>query len=345
MALSVNELIKSFDKIPPEPVVLFAPGRAPFGREDFEPFLVERALEKIVAATVDPSLHDMALTVYHADETQPGDIVLEARTFPFLAERRLVVVRNAERYNAMSGEKNPPLAPLVEYIENPAEFTRLVLIASALDKRKRFFKACEKHAQIIECPQLDEPQLKQWVREEARQKGKKIGEEAVLELLDRAGNRLSDVNNALMLALNFSGDRDTVAADDVRSACADVAEETVWALTDAIAGKKVNVALHALHQLLAMNKSHDEILGTVNWLVENAYRSLPETGADIPKPFVAKKVLPMAQNLGLEAVVRAMSLCTQTNFLMRSTGVDRNLALEMLVIKLASHPGKPARRQ
>ena len=70
----------------------------------------------------------------------------------------------------------------------------------------------------------------------------------VLELLDRAGNRLSDVNNALMLALNFSGDRDTVAADDVRSACADVAEETVWALTDAIAGKKVNVALHALHQ-------------------------------------------------------------------------------------------------
>jgi DNA polymerase III delta subunit len=247
----------------------------------------------------------------------------------------VVVVRNAERYNAMSGEKSSPLASLINYIEDPAETTLLALVATQIDRRKRFYKACEKGAVVVECPQLDDSAMRQWLREEAEARKVKIGGDAVKELLDRAGNRLSDVQNALSLVINYVGPAGVIAEADVRAACADVAEETVWALTDAIAASDTHKALCALHQLIALNRAPDEILGTINWLIENAYRAMPETQAPAPKPFVANKVVKLGETLGLPKLKAAMAMCTRTQFNMRETGVDRNLALEMLVIKLS----------
>jgi len=327
--------MESIGRTAPPRVVLFCPGKAPFGREEWEPFLVDAAVKRIVDAYVDPSLQDMTYSVFYADETPAAEIADEARTFPFLAERRVIVVRNAERYSIMSGEKGSPLAPLVGYIEDPSETTLLVLVAPQVDRRKRFYKACEKGAVVVECPQLDEGAMRQWVCEEAAARKVKINADAVGELMDRAGNRLSDVQNALSLVINFVGVAGVIAEADVRAACADVAEETVWALTDAIAASDTQKALVLLHQLIALNKSPDEILGTINWLVENAYRAMPETQVPVPKPFVANKVIKLGQALGLAKLKQAMALCTRTNFNMRETGVDRNLALEMLVIKLS----------
>jgi hypothetical protein len=39
-----------------------------------------------------------------------------------------------------------------------------------------------------------------------------------------------------------------------------------------------------------------------------------------------------------------MATCTKTHFSMRTTGVDRDLALELLVIRLAAKRGQPARK-
>ena len=341
--MQVGQFIDSIGKGAPPRVVLFCPGKAPFGREEWEPVLVDAALKRLFEAYVDPSLQDMAYSVFYADETSPAEIAEEARTFPFLAERRLIIVRNTERYNMMSGDKNSPLAPLVSYIEDPADTTVLALVAPQIDRRKRFYKACEKGAVVVECPQLDDGALRQWVQREVAARKVRIDGDAVRELLDRAGSRLSDVQNALSLVINYAGGQGAITEADVRAACADVAEETVWALTDAIADSDAKRALSLLHQLIALNRAPEEILGTVNWLVENAYRAMPETQAPAPKPFVANKVVKLGQALGLAKLKQAMALCTRTNFSMRETGADRNLILEMLVIKLSS--GGTAKRR
>jgi DNA polymerase-3 subunit delta len=334
--VQIRQFIDGIGRGAPPRVVLFCPGKAPWGREEWEPVLVDAALKRLFDAYVDPSLQDMTYSLFYADETPPGDIAQEARTFPFLAERRVIIVRNAERYNTMSAEKNAPLAHLTGYIEDPAETTLLVLVAAQIDRRKRFFKACEKGAVVVECPQLDDAAMRQWVSGEAESRRVKIDHAALTELLDRAGNRLSDVQNAFSLAANYVGNQGVITEADVRAACADVAEETVWALTDAIAASDTRKALIALHELIALNKAPDEILGTINWLVENAYRAMPETQAPAPKPFVATKVVKLGETLGLAKLKLAMAMCTRTQFNMRETGTDRNLALEMLVIKLSA---------
>ncbi len=331
----IADLMRKIGSEPLPPVLLFAPGKAPFGRDPFEPMLADKAVDRILATTVDPSMRDLAYTVYYADEVSPGEVAAEANTLPFLCESRVILVRNADRYFAMSAEKNSPLNPLNQYLASPNPATLLLLLSPKADKRKRFYKLCEEAGAVVECPQLDDREISKWVSHEAELRGKHINHGAVQQLVHRAGARLSDTANALDLVCNFVGERTAITEEDVRMACADVAEETVFALTDAIAASNTAKALETLHQLTALGKAPDELIGIINWMLENAYKSAPESKAPAPKPFVANKVIALVKKFGFAKLTEALALCTETHFRMRSTGSNPMLEIEMLVIKLA----------
>ncbi len=345
-SVSVHELMAKIGREPLPPVLLFCPGKIPYQKEpSFEPVLADRAAAKITETYIEPGMEDMAYRVFYADETQPGEIVLEAQTLPFLTERRVVLVRNAERYNVMSGEKKSALFPLIEYLKDPNESTLLLIVSAKIDKRKKFYKGCQSGGGIIECPQLDDNKMAQWVRDDVAARGKDIEPAAISELMGRAGGRLSDVNNATGLVVNYVGEDPLIREEHVIAACADVAEESVWTLTDAIAKSDPDKALDALYQLMDYGKSPDEILGLINWLLETAYRACPDTTPKLQSRFVKDKVTPLVLKFGLSKIKDACALCTDTQFLTRTTGVDRRLALELLVIKLAFRRKRaPARR-
>jgi len=333
----VSELMRKIGSEPVPPVLLFAPGKAAFNKEPFEPALAEEAIAKITGVCVDPGMRDLAYTAYNATDVSPAEIIAEANTLPFLVERRVILVRGASKLFDMPSEKKSPLVPLLEYLESPNPATVLMFVAPTADKRKKLYKNFADIGAVVECPQLDDKSLAEWVRHRAELMGKRFERQAVEELIARAGSRLSDVSNALNIVANYVGAADTIKAADVNTACADVAEETVWNLTDAIAVSNTRNALESLHQLLAMGKAPDEILGTVNWLLENAYRACPDSHAGgVKSSFVEKKVSPLAKKYGRAKAIEALALCTKTHFMIRSTGVDHVLALEMLVIRLAA---------
>lgn len=331
--MTVLEFLDRVGLGPPAPVYLFCPHKGPRARNaTFEPFLAERAIERFVEVFVDPTTKDLAYAAFYADETDPGDIIAEAQTFPFLAERRVVLVRNADRYEAESFSK-----PMLAYLESPCETTAMLLVAPHVDKRTKFYKLCEKAGQIVECPELNEREALDWVRREVEARGKTIEPVAVRELVHRAGLHLSDLNNAINVLTGYIGDAPRIGQEDVIRACADVAEEEVWALTDSIASSEIGSALAALRRLLNFGKEPDELMGMINWLLTSAY-AVAIAGGKEPKisPYVATKIRPLANKLGIRKLRDAFALCTDTHFMIRSTGVDSNLALELLVVKLAA---------
>lgn len=336
-AVNVQEFLRSVKTVALPPVLLFCPGKAVKAREPtFEPFLAEQAIDMVVERCVDPSVKDLAYSAFYADETKVSEIVLEAQTVPFLAERRVVLVRNAERFSSDSG-----MAALLAYLDAPCEMTVLMMVASQVDKRTRFHRACEKTGLIIECPTMNEREAIEWARERAKARGRAIEPNAVQEIVRRAGIHLSDLDNALTNVINFLGDVKTIREEDVTAACADVAEEEVWALTDAIAASEPGAALISLRKLLDLGRHEDELIGTINWLLKSAYAvAITNSGAPPLSAFVARKVQPLANKLGVKKLRDALMLCSDTQFLMRSTGVDTALAIELLIVKLAA----PARR-
>ncbi len=316
--------------------ILFGPGKPPFNKSDFEPYLVERALEALMAAYVDPTLRDFAYSVFYADETAPGSVVEEARTTPFLAERRVVLVRNAEVYMALSSDKRSPLQPLLQFIQNPPDAVLLVLVCPTVNKLKQLYKACLEHGLVVECPQMTDVAYSGWIREQIAIREHTITSSAVSLLMDRVGDRMSEMHNALNLVCNYAGDTREINETHVRAASGDVAEATIWALTDAVAGSNTTAALEALHELLAMNKYPDEIIGTIKWLLESAYRAHPGTPLKCNSNFVERKVAPLTKKFSIKRLIEALAMCTRTHFALRTTGTDAHLLLELLIIKLAA---------
>ena len=344
MGVLIQDFVATIGKKALPPIILFTAGKAPWGKEDFDPYLADEAIEKIMKTHVDPGTQDLALTIFYADETDPGQVAEESRTLPFLVDRRVILVRNANSYMAMATEKRSPILPLLDCLESPSESTILMLVAPNADKRKRLFKAFEKNGVVVECPQLDDRNLGNWIRAEVAKCNLTIDSPAVAALIDRVGGKLSDMKNALNLLVSFTIGRSTIKETDVMAACADVAESTVWALTDALAQSNTTASLEALHELFAMNKHPDEILGTIHWLLESAYRAHADTQPAAPKPFVANRVAPLAKKFPLQKLIDALALCTRTQFALRTTGSNQHLLVEMLVIKLAvSNSGRKRR--
>lgn len=331
--MNVLDFLRAGESAAPAPVVLFCPGKSPRARAaTFEPFLADQAAQRIIDATVDPASRDLAFTAFYADETQPGEIVLEAETLPFLVEQRVVFVRGAERYASESAA-----GALLHYLENPSESTVLLFITNRVDKRTKFYKACAKAGEVIECPELNEREVTTWLHQAIEKHGKTAEDSAIREIVQRAGTRLSDVNNALTVVVGYIGDAEShILERHVIEACADVAEEEIWALTDAIAASQTGRTLRALRRLSDLGKHPDEILGTINWLLKMAYLLAIGDPNQSVSNFVGQKIRPLADKLGVAKVRVAFALCTEAQFKMRNTGVDSALTLELLVLKLAA---------
>lgn len=328
----VNEFLDTFAESGPAPVYLFTPHKPPRARDaSFEPVLAEKAVDLVLDRLVEPSMKDLCFSAFYADETSAREVVETANTLPFLVERRVVLVRNAERY-----QSEPAGRALFDYLEDPCESTVLLLLANPVDKRLKLYKTAEKRAVVVECPQLQEHEAALWARREIEARGKQVDAGAVAALTERTGVSLSDINNAVNLVCSYvTGDE--VTAEDVAAACADTHEEEVWALTDAIARSDTAVAVRVLREILDPNKNEFQILGSLNWLLRSAYGVAAGGEAKRSvKPFVARKVQPLADKLGVEKFPAAFRLCVETDLMMRSTGVDRALALELLVVKLAA---------
>lgn len=341
--MNAREIIDGAAPTALPPVLLFCPGAGRGKNPTFEPVLAAQAAKKLVDALIDPSLRDMAYSLFYADESDTAQVVLEARTLPFLTERRVVEVRNAEVYITES-----KVAPLLPYLDDPNPSTLLILIASSVDRRLKFFKACQRAGEIVECPELTDREVEHWIANKIKALHKEISADATKEILRRAGTHLGDVANAIEVVSTYVGGEPRIQVEDVVAACADVAEEVVWALTDAIASSNMGRALTALRRLLDMGKAPDELMGTINWMLKSAYTVAAPGYAQKPNPWVAEKMKPLAEKLGEVKLRDAFALCTDTHFMMRSTGVDAELALEMLVLKLSAPrrvPAKTGRRR
>ena len=338
--MDIQEFARSIETSPPGPVTLFCPHRGPRAREaSYEPLLAERAIERIVALYIEPGMRDMAYNAYFADEADPAEIVSVAETLPFLSERRIVVVRRAERFLSEAAA-----GPILAYLGNPCPSTLLLFVADSMDRRSKFYKTCDAAGAVVPCPQLRDTEVTLWVHTEVGTRGKNIHVEAVKRLVERTGLRLGDVQNAIHLVCDYVGGKDSIDVEDVEAACADVAEEHVWTLTDAIAASDVGAALRTLRELLDMGVSEFQILGSLNWLLKNTYAVAAKTPS-LPRisRFVARKVSPLAHKFGEEKMRDAFSICMDTEILLRSTHVDRALAMELLVTRLAAPVARPAR--
>ncbi|AXT59322.1 DNA polymerase III subunit delta [Aquimarina sp. AD10] len=157
-----------------------------------EPYYIDRIAEfidKNVLAEEEKGFNQMVL--YGRDVTI-DDIVANAKRFPMMAERQVVIVKEAQ-------DLSRTIEKLGDYAENPQPSTVLVMCYKykKIDKRKKLYKTVAKTGVIYESKKLYENQVSDWIRRVLAGAKYNIEPKAAQMLVEFLGTDLSKINNEL----------------------------------------------------------------------------------------------------------------------------------------------------
>ena len=160
-----------------------------FGEEPYYIDKISQFIEKNVLTEEEKGFNQMVL---YGKEASIDEIVSNAKRYPMMAERQVVIVKEAQ-------ELSRTIEQLVDYAENPQPTTVLVICYKykKLDKRKKLYKSVSKHGVLFESKKLYENQVSEWLRKVLHGKGYSISHKAAIVLVEYLGTDLSRISKEL----------------------------------------------------------------------------------------------------------------------------------------------------
>ena len=160
-----------------------------FGEEPYYIDKISQFIEKNVLTEEEKGFNQMVL---YGKDVSIDDIVANAKRYPMMAERQVVIVKEAQ-------DLSRTIEQLVDYAENPQPTTVLVICFKykKLDKRKKLYKSVQKHGVLFESKKLYENQVSEWIRTILNGKGYSISHKASLLLVENLGTDLSRISKEL----------------------------------------------------------------------------------------------------------------------------------------------------
>ena len=152
-----------------------------------EPYYPDRACEAILAHALEDSERDFNQTVFYGLDTDAATVASEARSYPMMADRRLVVVKEAQSMKS--------LEDLATYCGEPMDSTVLVLLlhGARADKRKALYKNVMKNGVVMDSTALRDYEIDRWIAMYYREKGLSIAPDAAQLLGESAGTDLGKI--------------------------------------------------------------------------------------------------------------------------------------------------------
>jgi DNA polymerase-3 subunit delta len=207
-----------------------------------EPFYIDHITEWIENHVLDETERDLNQEVLYGRDTTAGEVIGNARQFPFGAERRLILVKEAQNI------KNFEL--FGKYAENPSPNTILVLAyKDKLPVTK--YKPFEKYGVVMLSEKVKDWNLYKWIRSESNNHNLKV-EDYIAELLaEQIGNDLTRIHNEFTKLKIILPEGSKITADVVEQHIGISKEYNVFELANAINERNVAKA-----NKIALNMAH-----------------------------------------------------------------------------------------
>ncbi len=157
-----------------------------------EPYYIDKIsdyIESNVLAEEEKGFNQM---VFYGRDVTVEDVISNAKRFPMIAERQVVIVKEAQ-------DLSRTIEKFAAYAENPQPTTVLVVNYKykKIDKRKALYKTLKKTGIVYESKKLYDNQVPDWIRRVLTPKGYKITPKASQMLVEFLGTDLSKINNEL----------------------------------------------------------------------------------------------------------------------------------------------------
>jgi DNA polymerase-3 subunit delta len=204
------------------------------GEETYYIDLIAGYIENTV---LDPAERSFNQVIVYGKESPVNVILTHARRFPMMAERQVVIVREAQEIPDLQKEVGMRL--LLDYFKRPVPSTVLVFchMHKTLDKRKELGKSIEKLIAPITFKKPYDNQLPDFVEEYVAGKAVKADAQAVQLLCESVGNDLSRMANEIDKVLIGLQKGETITGELVMSKVGISREYNIFELQKALVSK------------------------------------------------------------------------------------------------------------
>ncbi len=212
----------------------FSPIYLLHGEESYYIDAVSNYIEKNALSEAEKGFNQ---TILYGKETDFITIVNNAKRYPMMAEKQVVLVKEAQNL-----EWNRDSAEILQaYLENPLHSTILVLCYkyAKFDKRKKSYKLMDSKGVVLESNKIYDNKVASWITDYTQSAGRKIHPGAASLMAEYLGTDLSKLVNELdKIFLNVPQERE-INNEDIQNNIGISKDFNVFELNKALAYKDV----------------------------------------------------------------------------------------------------------
>lgn len=199
-----------------------------------ETYYIDLIADYIEANALSESEKGFNQVVVYGKDTPMATVLTHARRYPMMAERQVVIVREAQEIPDLQKEIGAKL--LLDYVSNPTPSTILVLCHKhkSLDKRKTLGKKIGELTLSAVFKKPYENQLPDFIMEYVKEKGFEADDGAVRVLCEYVGNDLKRLTNELDKVMIALSEGDKLTADKVMAQVGISREYNIFELQKAL---------------------------------------------------------------------------------------------------------------
>jgi DNA polymerase III subunit delta len=234
-APSILEALPEIKKRKFKPVYYF------FGEDTYN---LSATLHKLEESFIPILKSDFDKETIYSEDRSINDILGIATAFPFGSEKKLIIVKEAEKIKDKK--------PLKDYASSPAEFTVLAFFhnGSITNLGTEPFKTLDANEFLYEAKELKGKNLIDWLISIADEKEKKLSEENAQVMVDIVGENRSMLEDQLEKICVFLNKEKEISLESIKQVSSELKQFNIFDLQNSIGVKDKAKSLTVANNLL-----------------------------------------------------------------------------------------------
>ncbi len=315
----------------------------------FNENIIKEYIKNISLIATNNNFLDLNYFEYDGNKVTYDDIINSCETLPFLSDKKVVVIYRANFFSdkgkAMNKNGDEIIKQLIKY-DVPSHCVLMIYYIFENDREKVSSKVrkFDKKALVVEFTKLKGMLLQKKVKEMFKEKGKDIGKAELGFFCSEVENNLDIIENEIEKLCCYCEEKN-ILREDIIALLPHKSDSDIFNLVDFLSQKKVENALEILDELmfrgekatyiLSMFERQFRLMINIKFKMEEGKSKEEISAEEKLHPFVCEKLMMQCKKFTALQLAKAEELCLKTELLLKSTGGEDKIKLELLIINSA----------
>lgn len=325
--------------------------------EGVEEYIKQTALEQLRNQLLPVGMEALNETVL--ENPSLPTLKSAAETLPFMADQRLVIVRECSllkpaRKGGEEGEAAPEeddqTSAFCDYVAGVPPTTCLVFYEKGkADGRRKLYGAIKKHGAVAVFDTMKDDQLNQWIMQTMRKLGKEISPAVASRLSFTVGSDAALLRGEMEKLAAHTGERAQVTPEDIQAVAVKSLEASVFEMVDDLVEGKTAQAFTLFENMLRTGGSRFGILAMImrQYRILFHFKLLKQNNTPLPEirsrlaipPFAVDRAARQAAAYTLPQLKAAIRLCLDTEYSVKSGRMAEEGSVERAMLLISRLQG------